>query len=88
MSVITAPGHRDADATPALSLAGVRLSRVNTTLWRVLDRDGIVRGHLETATDPLGVRYRARRFRTAARAFLDVGEFWSADDAVSALIAR
>jgi hypothetical protein len=54
-------------------------------LWRVIDRAGRVIGHLQAVTVPGGVRFRARRFHAAARAFRDLGEFWSASDALDCL---
>lgn len=76
-------------ATPALSPArGVHLARATADLWRVLDASGLVIGHLQVVAHPLGLRYRARRFHTATGRFRDLGDFWSADDAVASLRAR
>ena len=71
---------------PALRLGTpVRLSRAAPALWRIIDARGRVIGHLETIADTGGTRYRARRFHAASRAFRDLGDFWSADDAVDCL---
>jgi hypothetical protein len=51
----------------------------------VVDRSGRVIGHLQASVHTGGVRYRARRFQAASRAFLDLGDFWSASDALDCL---
>jgi len=38
-------------------------------------------GHVQPVHTPDGVRYRARRYRPVARRFLELGDFWSAEDA-------
>ena len=63
----------------------VRLATAVAGLWRVVDGAGVIIGHLEAVPHPYGVRYRARRFHAGARAFRDLGDFWSADDAVDCL---
>ena len=71
---------------PALRRAAdVRLALASALLWRVVDRTGRVIGHLEAYSAGGGVRYRARRFHSGSRAFRDLGDFWSADDAVECL---
>ncbi len=76
----------DSVPTPRLSgRAPVRLAAAGHALWRVLDRDGFIIGHVEARRVPQGIRYRARRLHPVSRAFLDLGEFWSADDAVECL---
>ncbi|MFE7845057.1 hypothetical protein ACFUTX_07670 [Microbacterium sp. NPDC057407] len=67
--------------------AGVplRLRAAAPALWRVIDRRGVVIGHLQAIAHADGIRYRARRFQASARAFLDLGEFWSAGDALDCL---
>jgi hypothetical protein len=76
-TTVTAPALRR--GTP------VRLAAAAAGLWRVVDARGRIIGHLEASSQHQGVRYRARRFHTASRAFRDLGEFWSADDAVDCL---
>lgn len=85
-SIRTTGVRLDPAGPPALSsLTRARLVHASDSLWRVLDAKGIVIGHLEVI--PLGddVRYRARRYHAPSRAFRDLGEFWSADDAVDSL---
>ncbi|WP_439592573.1 hypothetical protein [Microbacterium sp.] len=73
-------------AAPTISpRSPVSLSRAAATLWRVIDRDGRVIGHLQAIVVADAVRYRARRFHASIRGFRDLGEFWSADDAVDCL---
>jgi hypothetical protein len=63
----------------------VRLTEAAAGLWRVIDRQGRIIGHIEAREEHEGVRYRARRFHAASHAFRDLGAFWSADDAVDCL---
>ena len=63
----------------------VRLASAGPSLWRVLDGAGRVLGHLQAVSDGGGTRFRARRFHAASRAFRDLGDFWSPDDAVDCL---
>jgi hypothetical protein len=74
---------RESVPTPRIP-AGVplRLATAGPSLWRVIDRSGLVIGHLQGVRYAGGVRFRARRFHAASRAFRDLGEFWSADDAL------
>lgn len=71
---------------PALSrMSAVRLVAAGPALWRVVDRGGRVIGHLQALHHGGDVRYAARRFHAASRAFRELGEFWSADDAVECM---
>lgn len=63
----------------------VLLADAAPALWRVIDRSGRVIGHLQALGQGGSVRYRARRFHAASRAFLELGEFWSAADAIDCL---
>lgn len=63
----------------------LRLADAAPSLWRVIDRSGRVIGHLQALTQAGGIRYRARRFQAVSQAFLDLGEFWSVDDAIDCL---
>jgi len=63
----------------------VRLAGAAAGLWRVVDAHGRIIGHLQALAERQGVRYRARRFHAASHAFRELGEFWSADDAVDCL---
>jgi hypothetical protein len=76
------------DAAPAPTVppgVPVRLARATASLWRVIDRSGRVIGHLQAIAQSDGVRFRARRFHAASRAFLELGDFWSAADAIDCL---
>lgn len=66
---------------------GVRLSPAGPALWRVVNVGGLVIGHLQQLHGGHGTRWAARRYRPAAGGFRTIGEFWSVDDAVSALRA-
>ncbi len=73
-------------AAPVLTRpAPVRLAAAASRLWRVVDGAGRVIGHVQAVAAPHGIRYRARRFHAASGAFRDLGDFWSADDAVDCL---
>ncbi|HKP07397.1 MAG TPA: hypothetical protein VJU58_09115 [Microbacterium sp.] len=75
-----------ASGTPLLApRTGMRLVAAAPSLWRVLEPGGRVIGHLQEVAQSGGTRFRARRYNPAAHAFRDLGEFWSADDAVECL---
>jgi hypothetical protein len=76
---------RSSDAPTLTSDARVRLVTAAPSLWRVLDSGGIVIGHLQQVAHRGGIRFRARRFHRPSQAFRDIGEFWSADEAVECL---
>lgn len=65
-----------------LRTRGVRLVAAAPALWRIVDAGGRVIGHLQAVRQGHDIRYRARRFHAPSRAFRDLGEFWSADDAI------
>ena len=65
--------------------ARVRLVPAAPSLWRVVDSRGIVIGHLQEAAHPAGVRFRARRLHATAHTFRELGDFWTADEAVECL---
>ena len=75
-----AAGARASPPAPA-----ERLQRAGHDLWRVLDPSGQVIGHVQSFSHPLGVRFRAKRYHAPSTRFRDLGEFWSADDAVACL---
>lgn len=77
---------RPAPAIPAA--VPVRLLPVAPGRWRVLDRLGRALGHLEARDVDGAVRYRARRFHAPSRMFRDLGEFWSAVEAIACLRSR
>lgn len=64
----------------------VRLAAAATGLWRVVDGVGRVIGHIQTLTSDGETRFRARRFHAPTRGFRDLGDFWSADDAIDCLV--
>lgn len=72
--------------TPALSArAPEHLQPAGHSLWRVIAAQGRVLGHLAAVDHPLGSKFVARRYHPAAGKFRDLGEFWSADDALECL---
>ena len=72
--------------TPAIPPgSALRLAAAAPALWRVIDGSGRVIGHIQALAEDAGIRYRARRFHLASRAFRDLGEFWSAGDAIDCL---
>lgn len=73
-------------APPTVRRRTVTLTPAARGLWRVADPAGRVIGHLQAYGLDGQIRYRARRFHAATRRFRDVGEFWSADDAVDCLL--
>jgi hypothetical protein len=80
------PAERRA-TEPGLTLAGTRerIQRAGNDLWRVISPAGRVIGHLESVDDPRGVRFRAKRYHAPTMRFRELGEFWSAEDAVACL---
>ncbi len=75
-----------ASATPQLSRrTTVTLASAGPALWRVVDRDGRVIGHVQAEREGVDVRWLARRFHAPSRAFRDLGAFWSVDDAVDCI---
>lgn len=82
---LTTPAARP--VAPHLSRRSpARLAPVGPSLWRVLDRDGRVIGHIQATIDGVDVRWTARRFHAPTRAFRDLGAFWSEDDAVDCVV--
>ena len=76
---------RSTGAPVLISNSRVHLVAAAPSLWRVLDSGGIVIGHLQQVAHSGGIRFRARRFHRPSQAFRDIGEFWSADEAVECL---
>jgi hypothetical protein len=60
---------------------GLRLVQVRDDLARVTRAGGEVLGYVERLDDPLGDRWRAKRFVARERRFVEIGEFWSRSDA-------
>ncbi len=79
-------------APPRLSARGGTVMTTTETLvplsidrWRVLQHSGAVLGLIELVTDLRGERFRARRYRWPSGTFVEVGDFWRRDDAITAL---
>lgn len=64
---------------------GLHLASIGESRWRVLDRAGLIIGHIDSFTEARGIRYRALKYHAASRAFRELGAFWSLDDAVDCL---
>ncbi|MCU1583957.1 MAG: hypothetical protein JWM49_513 [Microbacteriaceae bacterium] len=67
---------------PAQHHPGLTLVQLNDELWRVTRPTGEVLGYLEQFRVRAGLRYRAKRFIVRQNRFIEVGEFWSMDDAI------
>jgi hypothetical protein len=90
-STTLSPGAtRAATTTPAVAAprqalaetrGGLRLVQVRDDLARVTRAGGEVLGYVERLDDPLGDRWRAKRFVARERRFVEIGEFWSRSDA-------
>lgn len=72
-------------STPPLASRREHLVRAAASLWRVVDRSERVTGHLRAIDTPAGMRYRAERYNRRCEGFVEVGSFWSPDDAVAVL---
>lgn len=70
---------------PTPAVRGVRLLPVSARRCRVLDRRGVVIGHLRADTVAAGIRFRAERFDLAAARMRPIGSFWNAHEAVECL---
>ena len=60
----------------------LRLLPVGAASWRVTAATGRVLGHVERIADP-DERFRARRFHVPTSSFVELGTFWSVDEAVA-----
>jgi hypothetical protein len=76
--VAVSPEHN----RPAQRHPGLTLVQLNDELWRVTRPTGEVLGYLEQFRVRAGLRYRAKRFIVRQKRFIEVGEFWSIDDAI------
>ena len=79
------PAFRRFDPPVLSPLTPARLVEAAASLWRVLDAKGFVIGHVEAVPAGDDLRYRALRYHAPSRRFRDLGDFWSADDAVDSL---
>lgn len=72
-------------AKPSTQHSGVALVQLHDELWRVTRPSGDVLGYVESFLDPRGRRYRSKRLIPLQKRFINIGEFWSFDDAVDCL---
>lgn len=72
-------------APSAVRAAGVRVVPIGAERWRVLDRAGRALGQVVASGDAADRRFQARRFHPTCGAFLDVGVFCRAEDALECL---
>ena len=72
----------DSTRTMAITRPGLHLVQLHDELWRVTRPSGEVLGYLERFGVRTGVRFRAKRFIARQCRFVEMGEFWSIDDAV------
>ena len=72
----------DPTRTMAITRPGLRLVQLHDELWRVTRPSGEVLGYLERFGVQTGVQFRAKRFIARQCRFVEMGEFWSMDDAV------
>lgn len=79
---MTSAPHTSPFAPQLSGRHAARLAPVGLSLWRVVDRDNRVIGHVESTGHGHDRRWLARRFHAPSRTFRDLGAFWSADDAV------
>ncbi|AZS36976.1 hypothetical protein CVS47_01599 [Microbacterium lemovicicum] len=54
-------------------------------LWRITGRDGRVIGHIRATGQGATLRYGALRYQPLSRAFRDLGDFWSCEQALDTL---
>jgi len=89
-TILSPDATRAATTTPAVpatrealteTRGGLRLVQVRDDLARVTRAGGEVLGYVERLDDPLGDRWRAKRFVARERRFVEIGEFWSRSDA-------
>lgn len=64
---------------------GIALIQLHDELWRVTRTEGDVLGYVESFLEPRGRRYRSKRLIPLQKRFMNIGEFWSFDDAVDCL---
>jgi hypothetical protein len=72
----------DFTSSPARTRPGLHLVQLHDELWRVTRPSGEVLGYVERFGVRAGPRFRAKRFIVRQRRFVEMGEFWSMDDAV------
>jgi hypothetical protein len=72
----------DSTKTMAVTRPGLHLVQLHEELWRVTRPSGDVLGYLEQFRVRAGLRFRSKRFIVRQRRFVEMGEFWSMDDAL------
>ncbi len=72
----------DLGGSPALTRPGLHLVRLHDELWRVTRPSGEMLGYIERFGVRAGLRFRAKHFIIRQRRFVEMGEFWSMDDAM------
>jgi hypothetical protein len=86
MTTLAFPGTdftgTDFTSSPARTRPGLHLVQLHDELWRVTRPSGEVLGYVERFGVRAGLRFRAKRFIVRQRRFVEMGEFWSMDDAV------
>ncbi len=68
--------------TQPVDRPGLHVVQLHDALWRVTRASGDVLGYVEQFRVRAGVRFRAKRFIARQRRFIELGEFWSRDDAI------
>ncbi|WP_127793637.1 hypothetical protein [Agromyces sp. LHK192] len=63
------------------AIPGLRFTPAAPGLWRVAAADGSLLGHIERRGTVDGERFRSRRLRPGTSRPLELGEFWTAEDA-------
>ena len=81
---MTTLAFTNTDFTPigAVTRPGLHLVQLHDELWRVTRPSGDVLGYVEQFRVRAGLRFRAKRFIARQRRFVEMGEFWSMDDAI------
>ena len=69
-------------STQPVARPGLLLVPLHDELWRVTRPSGDVLGYVEQFRVRAGLRFRAKRFITRQRRFVEMGEFWSMNDAI------
>lgn len=77
--------HPAEDVIPHRIRRDINLVQLHDELWRVTRADGDVLGYVESFMEPRGRRFRAKRFIVLHKRFIELGDFWSFDDAVDCL---
>lgn len=69
--------------TPVVRAVSLRV--ISARRWRVIDKRGLVIGHLRAEAVPEGIRYHAERFDISAARLRLLGSFWTPHEAVECL---